>query len=59
MLSDRKSTRVSEDQGAELYETRLVLGGVLTERAMPDTAAQLARMWVGSEALMAAPAEMI
>jgi hypothetical protein len=42
---------------AEFYETRLQLGRVFMERAMPESAAHLARISAGSEALMAMPAE--
>jgi acyl-CoA dehydrogenase len=43
--------------GASFYENKLVTGRYFMERVMPETAAHLARISSGSEAMMALPAE--
>jgi acyl-CoA dehydrogenase len=43
---------------ADFYEARLTLGRYFMERAMPETAAHLARISSGADTLMAMPAEM-
>jgi hypothetical protein len=43
---------------AEFFDRRLVLGRVFMERAMPESAAHLARITAGAETLMALPAEV-
>jgi alkylation response protein AidB-like acyl-CoA dehydrogenase len=43
--------------GAEANERRLLLGRCFMERAMPESAAHLARISAGSETLMSLPAE--
>jgi 3-(methylsulfanyl)propanoyl-CoA dehydrogenase len=42
---------------AAFYETRLTLGRYFMERTMPETAAHLARISSGADAMMALPAE--
>jgi hypothetical protein len=42
---------------ADYYETRLTLGRFFMERAMPETAAHLARISAGADTLMKLPAE--
>jgi acyl-CoA dehydrogenase len=42
----------------KFYEARLTLGKFFMERAMPETAAHLARISAGADTLMAMPAEM-
>ncbi len=46
------------DGRAEFYETRLTLGKYFMERAMPETAAHLARISTGAETMMKLPVEM-
>ena len=45
------------DGRAEFYETRMTLGKYFMERAMPETAAHLARISTGAETMMKLPAE--
>jgi acyl-CoA dehydrogenase len=45
------------DGRADFYETRLTLGRFFMERAMPETAAHLARISTGADTLMKLPAE--
>jgi alkylation response protein AidB-like acyl-CoA dehydrogenase len=47
----------STNGAAEFFDRRLVLGRVFMERAMPESAAHLARITAGAETLMALPAE--
>jgi hypothetical protein len=46
------------DGRADFYQTRLTLGRYFMERTMPETAAHLARISSGADAMMAMPAEM-
>jgi hypothetical protein len=48
----------STNGAAEFFDRRLVLGRVFMERAMPESAAHLARISAGADTLMALPGEM-
>jgi hypothetical protein len=47
------------DERADFYEARLILGRFFMEREMPESAAHLARISAGAEAVMALPAELL
>jgi 3-(methylsulfanyl)propanoyl-CoA dehydrogenase len=49
--------REAADGRADFYQSRLTLGRYFMERTMPETAAHLARISSGAEAMMALPAE--
>jgi alkylation response protein AidB-like acyl-CoA dehydrogenase len=59
MMAKAAAERLKEgaDGRADFYEARLTLGKFFMERAMPETAAHLARISAGADGLMALPAE--
>ena len=50
-------TRLGERSDAAFYEAKLVTARFFMERVMPETAAHLARIAAGADAMMALPAE--